>query len=95
MFRYGKKNQAKKQGLPSNNEMGLLYYKVGKDGVVTNFQAWLRGWKEHKICENDVSFQEGLRQYKRTKYDLDKELRHLEYQPLVMISEDFWVPTAR
>ncbi len=33
---------------------GLLYYKISKDGVVTNFQTWLRGWKEHKITEYDM-----------------------------------------
>jgi hypothetical protein len=100
MFGYGKKNRGKQTGQQqynnntNNNETGLLYYKVGKDGVITNFQAWLRGWKEHKITEYDVYFQEGLRDYKRELYDLDKELQELEYQPMVTISEDFWVPTA-
>jgi hypothetical protein len=27
------------------------------------------------------------------KKDLDKELKGLEYQPLVIISNEFWVPT--
>ena len=94
MFGYGKRNQAKKPMLNSG-ETGLLYYRVGKDGVMTNFQAWLRGWKEHKITEYDVSFQEGLREYKREAYDLNQALNHLEYQPLVTISKDFWVPSAR
>jgi hypothetical protein len=95
MFRYGKKNQAKKLVSTSNNETGLLYYKVGKDGAVTNFQAWLRGWKEHKITEYDVFFQEGLREYMREPYDIPATLQNLEYQPLLTISNDFWVPTAR
>jgi hypothetical protein len=43
----------------------------------------------------EVSFQEELREYKRVQYDLDKELQSLEYEPLVMISKDFWVPDAR
>jgi hypothetical protein len=95
MFGYGKKNQTKKPNSPSHNETGLLYYKVGKDGAVTNFQAWLRGWKEHKITEYDVFFQEGLREYRREPYNMAAALEHLEYQPLVTISKDFWVPTAR
>jgi hypothetical protein len=68
---------------------------VGRDGVITNFQAWLRGWKDHKIMEYDVTFQECLREYKRNEYDLDKELSKLEYQPLLTISKDFWVPTTQ
>ncbi len=63
--------------------------------MITNFQAWLRGWKEHKITEYDVSFQEGLREYKSDQYDLDQALKNLKYQLLVMISKDFWHPTAR
>ena len=65
MFGYGKKrggnNKGHQQNNNGNNETGLLYYKVGKDGVITNLQAWLRGWKETKINEYDVSFQEALR----------------------------------
>ena len=59
MFGYGKKNRGKQPGLSQNSETGLLYYKVGNDRVVTNYQSWLRGWKEHKITEYDVCFQEG------------------------------------
>jgi hypothetical protein len=93
MFGYGKKrggNQKGQQQNNGNNETGQLYYKVGKDGVITNLQAWLRGWKETKINEYDVSFQEALRTYQREKYDLEDELKQLEYIPLVMISKDFW-----
>jgi hypothetical protein len=64
MFGYGKNNKQKKQTQSNASEMNLLYYKVGKDGVVTNFQAWLREWKEHNITEYDVIFQECLCQYK-------------------------------
>jgi hypothetical protein len=86
-----KQQQAKKN---PGSETTLLYYKVGKEGVVTNYQAWLHGWREHIITEFDVSFQEGLRELlKRKKYDLDKELKGLEYQPLVTISKEFRVPT--
>jgi hypothetical protein len=62
MFGYGKKNRGKQTGSSglNGNETGLLYYKVGRDGVITNFQAWLRGWKDHKIMEYDVTFQECL-----------------------------------
>ncbi len=45
--------------------------------------------------ENDVSFQECRRQYKREEYNLAQELSGLEYQLLVTISKDFGVPTAR
>ena len=70
MFGYGKKQGGNNnnKGYQHNNnssETGLLYYKVGKDGVVTNLQAWLRGWKETKINQYDVSFQETLRTYRR------------------------------
>ncbi len=61
MFGYGKKHQQIKK---TSSEMTLLYYKVGKEGVITNYQAWLRGWREHKITEFDVIFQEGLRELK-------------------------------
>ena len=44
MFGYGKKqdsnnNIAGYQNNNNSNETGLLYYKVGKDGVITNLQA--------------------------------------------------------
>ncbi len=93
MLGYGQKNQAKKLVSTSNDETGLLYYKVGKDGAVTNFQVWLRGRKEHKITEYDLFFQEGLRKYKREPNDMAAALQNLEYQPLLTISKDFWVPT--
>jgi hypothetical protein len=93
MFGYGEKLQARKPDSSGRNETGLLYYKVGKDGAVTNFQAWLRGWKEHKITEYDMFFQEGLHDYKLEPYDMKAALRTLEYQPLLMISKDFWVPS--
>jgi hypothetical protein len=89
MSGYGKKNQAKKLGSPSTNKTGLLYYKVGKDGALMNFQAWLRGWKEHKITEYDVFFKEGLREYKREPYDMATALQNLEYQLLLTISKAF------
>jgi hypothetical protein len=96
MFGYGKKNKAAKKPDSSGcNEMGLLYYKVGKDGAITNFLAWLRGWKEHKITEYDVFFQEGLREYKREPYDMTATLQNLQYQLLLTISKEFWVPSAR
>jgi hypothetical protein len=84
MFGYGNKNQAKKLVSPSNNKTSLLYYKVGIEEAVTNFQAWRTGWKEHNITEYDVFFQEGRREYKTD----------LEYQPLLTISNNFLVPTA-
>jgi hypothetical protein len=99
MFGYGKKSGGNnnKGGHPqnnNNNDARLLYYKVGKDGVVTNLQPWLCRWKETKINEFDVSFQEALRTYQREQYNLEDELKQLEYIPLVMVSKDFWVPTA-
>ena len=90
MFGYGKKQQQAKKG--SRNETNLLYYKVGKEGVVTNYQAWLRGWREHKITEFDVFFQEGLRELKRKEFDLEAELMGLQYKPMATISKEFWVP---
>lgn len=57
--------QQKKTDSSGRNETRLFYYKVGKDGAITNFQAWLKGWKEHKITEYGVFFQEGLHEYKR------------------------------
>jgi hypothetical protein len=48
---------------------------VGKDRVVTNFQALLREWKEQKIPKYDVNFQECLCQYKREEYDLAQQQR--------------------
>jgi hypothetical protein len=89
MFGYGKRAQQPKK--TSSSEMTLLYYKVGKEGVITNYQAWLRGWREHKITEFNVFFQEGLRELKRKEYNMEDELQDLEYQPLVTISKEFWV----
>ena len=48
MFGYGKKQDSNNnnKGYQYNdniNETGLLCYKVGKDGDITNLQAWLRG----------------------------------------------------
>jgi hypothetical protein len=64
MFGYGKKKN--KDKLPASvqaTKIGKLYYKVGKDGVITNLQAWLHQWKEHKITEYDTLYQECLRNY--------------------------------
>jgi hypothetical protein len=72
MFGYGKKQQLVTK--KTANETNLLYYKVGKEVVVTSYQAWLRGWREHKITEFDVFFQEGLRELKRKEYSLEDEL---------------------
>lgn len=91
MFGYGKKLQQSKK--PSA-ETTILYYKVGKEGVMTNYQVWLLGWREHKITEFDMFFQVGLRELKRKTYDLEDELQGLEYQPLVTISKELWVPMA-
>jgi predicted nucleic acid-binding Zn-ribbon protein len=88
MFGYGKKQQ--QQSKKALNETSLLYYKVGKEGVVTNYQAWLRGWREHKITEFDIIFQEGLRE---KEFDLEAELQSLEYQPMVTILKEFSIPT--
>ena len=52
MFGYGKKQQQVKK---IASETTLLYYKVGKEGVVTYYQAWLRGWREHKITAFDIN----------------------------------------
>jgi hypothetical protein len=92
MFGYGKKQQTMKKAA---GEATPLYYKVGKEGVITNYQAWLRSWREHKITEFDVFFQEGLRDLTRKKFDLDDELKGLDYQPLVTISKEFWVPNEK
>jgi hypothetical protein len=86
----GKKQQQTKK---TSSETSLLYYKVGKDGIITNYQAWLQGWMEHEITEFDVIFQEGLRELKRKEFDLKAELQGLEYQPMVTILKEFWVPT--
>jgi hypothetical protein len=92
MFGYGKRVQQPKK--TSASETTLLYYKVGKEGVITNYQAWLRGWREHKITEFDMFFQEGLRELKRKQYNMEDELRDLEYQPLATILKEFWVPSV-
>jgi hypothetical protein len=92
MFGYGKKAQQPKE--TSASETTLLYYKVGKEGVITNYQAWLRGWREHKITEFDVFFQEGLRELKQKEYSMEDELQGLEYLPLMAISKEFWVPSV-
>jgi hypothetical protein len=46
MFGYGKKrggnNKGHQQHPNGTTETGILYYKVGKDGVITNLQAWLK-----------------------------------------------------
>jgi len=40
MFGYGKKAQQPKKTSPS--ETTLLYYKVGKEGVITNYQSMVK-----------------------------------------------------
>ncbi len=67
--------------------MKLLYYKFGKQGVVTDYQAWL-----YKMTEFNDSFQEGLWKLKCRKYN-NIELEGLEYEPVATISNDFLAPT--
>ncbi len=92
MFGYGKKQQMIKKAV---GEATPLYYKVGKEGVITKYQAWLRSWREHKITEFDLFFQEGLRDLMQKKIDLENELKGLHYQPLVTKSKEFWVPNKK
>jgi hypothetical protein len=63
-------------------------FKVGKECVVANYHAWLHGWRDFKNMEFDVLSRE-LRELKRKQYNLDEELKGLEYQPLVTISKEF------
>ena len=44
MFKdYGDKNRAKQAVKPQgNNQTGVLYYRVGKNGTETNFLQWFR-----------------------------------------------------
>jgi hypothetical protein len=79
MFGYGEMNQKRKSDSSCGNETGFLCCKVGKDGAITNFQAWPRGCKEHKITDYDVFFQEGLCEYKREPYGMNVALQNLKY----------------
>jgi hypothetical protein len=55
MFGYGKKKNKDKLPVSAQaTEIGKLYYKVGKDGVITTLQACLHQWKEHEITEYDI-----------------------------------------
>jgi hypothetical protein len=68
--------------------------RLARKGLLPTIKAWLRGWREHKITEFDVFFQEGLRELKRKEYNMEDKLRDLEYQPLLTISKEFWVPSV-
>jgi hypothetical protein len=56
MFKaYGDRNRAKRAVKPQgNNQTGVLYDRVGKNGTETNFLQWFRSWKDYKITEFDA-----------------------------------------
>lgn len=43
---------------PQNTEkvVGTLYYRIGKNGMKTNFLHWFRSWKDYKITEHAAEF---------------------------------------
>jgi hypothetical protein len=71
----------------------LLYYKVSKEGVVTIYQSWLWGKREHKKNRIWCVLSRGVERAKAQEYNLDDELKGRDYQPLVTILKEVWVPT--
>ena len=66
---------------------------MGREGVVTNYQASLQSWREHKITEFDV-FSHEVRELMQVNIDFKNELQGLEYQPTI-IWREFWVPSDK
>jgi hypothetical protein len=51
----------------------------------------LQSWREHKIAEFDMFFQERLRELMWKRFDLENKLKCLNDHALVIISKEFWV----
>jgi len=96
MFKaYGDRNRAKQAVKPQgNNQTGVLYYRVGKNGTETNFLQWFRSWKDYKITEFDAEYRDALREFKRKEYNIEDELKVLQYEPEIPITKDYWTPDA-
>ena len=96
MFKaYGDKNRAKQAVKPQgNNQTGVLYYRVGKNGTETNFLQWFKSWKDYKITEFDAEYRDALRELKRKEYNIEDELKVLQYEPEIPITKDYWTPDA-
>jgi hypothetical protein len=96
MFKaYGDRNRAKQAVKPQgNNQTGVLYYRVGKNGTETNFLQWFRSWKDYKITEFDAEYRDALREFKRKEYNIEDELKVLLYEPEIPITKDYWTPDA-
>ena len=88
------KHQQAAQAAQGNQKGATLYYRVGKNGTETNILEWLRNWKEYKITEVPAEFREVLREFKRKEYNMEAELARLEYQAVLNVTKDSWVPTV-
>ena len=70
-----------------------LYLEIGKEGVETNYNHWLRSWMEHKIGDFPVELQTSLRNQERFRYDEAALLAELEESPERPINREQWRPT--
>ncbi len=85
------KQAVKSQG---NNQTGVLYYRAGKNGTETNVLQLFRSWKDYRIIEFDAKYKDALREIKRKEYNIEVELKVLQYEPEIPITKDYWTPDA-
>jgi hypothetical protein len=88
------KHQQAVKAAQGNEKGATLYFRVGKNGTETNILEWLRNWKKYKITEFPAEYREVLREFKRKEYDMEDELARLEYQAMLPVTKDHWVPSA-
>ena len=67
---------------------------MGKNGTETNFLQWFRSWKDYKITEFDAECRDALREFKRKEYNIEDELKVLQYEPEIPITKDYWTLDA-
>ena len=79
---------------PQSNEkiVWALYYRVGENGMETNFLDWFISWKDYKITEFPAEYCEIQHDFKRKEYNIEAELASLQNEPLLPISKDYWIP---
>jgi hypothetical protein len=49
---------------------------------------WFRSWKDYQITEFDAEYRDALRAFKWKEYNIEDELKVLQYEPETPITKD-------
>ena len=90
-------DQSKESASPPKASVreGKLYQRLGRAGEIeTNALDWGRSWLQVKLLSYPPELRQSLEDFVRVKYDIDKLVATLEYEPELLTSKDNWTPTG-